>query len=420
MSAVSNYIRQYKYDQQSKNTISDYSKILKQIHNSLESDLRKRVLKNEAIRLQGYLQKIKSVIIYFSNASSLKNVKNASEGLVKQQVKEMIEDESINTYLTIVENAMAARRASGSQKTSLNLLLQSHYKNAKKRQVRSHLEGTSTVSEDDLHYIAQGLEQTITNMPSTNIYYTGREQVHILENEDLGKNLVKDINTKVNGGIRGYLEKEAKKYNEKYALTDIAYETSAKVDFSGKNLLEIIAKYEIQDEWLKDFATLMAQATISLKGYVGTYYPEGGEADWKDPGLHLGKSFLLKPVVAVTDKLGWSNVDRNGPRDIFYRGAQTLVKTNRDRPGHPTATSDEIIEHFTHMRYTYELTGYGLYDNYNNNESTYVKYIIYNDPQSERVYVKDTASLLLEFFKNKSSVSDLYSIIKVKASSIQS
>ena len=215
MSATSVYIRQYKYDKQSRNTVSDYSKILKDVHNALENDLRKRTLKNEALRLQGYLQRIKSVIIYFSEASSLKNVKNASAGFVKQQVKEMVEDESINTYLTIVENAMAARRASGSQKTSLNLLLQSHYKNAKKRQVRSHLEGTSTISEDDLHYVAQGLEQTITNMPSSTIYYTGKEQVHLSGDESIGKNLVKDVNTKVNGGIRQFLENEAKKYNEK-------------------------------------------------------------------------------------------------------------------------------------------------------------------------------------------------------------
>lgn len=420
MSATSVYIRQYKYDKQSRNTVSDYSKILKDVHNALENDLRKRTLKNEALRLQGYLQRIKSVIIYFSEASSLKNVKNASAGFVKQQVKEMVEDESINTYLTIVENAMAARRASGSQKTSLNLLLQSHYKNAKKRQVRSHLEGTSTISEDDLHYVAQGLEQTITNMPSSTIYYTGKEQVHLSGDESIGKNLVKDVNTKVNGGIRQFLENEAKKYNEKYYLTDIAYETSAKVDFSGKPLLEVVATYEIQDEWLKDFATLMGQATISLKGYVGTYYPQGEDANWKDPGLHLGKSFILKPVVAVLDKLGWSNIDKNAPRDMFYRGAQTLTETRDDRPGHPTASPDEVIEHFKHMRYVYELTGYGLYDNYNNNESTYVKYIIYNDPQSEKVYVKDTASLLLEKFKDGSSISDLYNIVKVNASEIQS
>ena len=105
---------------------------------------------------------------------------------------------------------------------------------------------------------------------------------------------------------------------------------------------------------------------------------------------------------------------------MFYRGAQTLTETRDDRPGHPTASPDEVIEHFKHMRYVYELTGYGLYDNYNNNESTYVKYIIYNDPQSEKVYVKDTASLLLEKFKDGSSISDLYNIVKVNASEIQS
>lgn len=421
MSAIGDYIRIYNYDRQPQGGISNYTKILNEIHFDLEKDMQRRVLKGEALRLQNYLQRLKAAIIYLSNSSSLNNIKQNSNSVIQQKVQEMVEDESIDTFFTIIENAMAARKATGSRKSSLNLLLQSHFIDPRKRKARKHLEGTSTVSEDDLHYIFQGLEATITGQISDTKYYVGTQQTHLLNNKSLSENLIKDTLSDIEDrGLGKFIQEEAKKANKTVHLTDfLHYEFSGKADLSGRKLLEIIGKYTIEDDWLQDFAQLMGDATFSLKGYIGTYYP-GGQGEWKDPSLHLGKSFPLKPVVATLDKLGWSSVARNAPRDMFYRGAQIITGDVKNRNGHPTATSNEVIRHFNHMRFTYELSGYGLYSSEQENESTFVKYIIYNDPQSERIYVKDTASLILDVLRDKSSVGELYEAITLKASDIES
>ena len=53
------------------------------------------------------------------------------------------------------------------------------------------------------------------------------------------------------------------------------------------------------------------------------------------------------------------------------------------------------------MRFAYELAGLGLLDEQNN--PLFAKYLIYNVPNSNEIYVKDTASLILDQFESKYS-----------------
>ena len=46
------------------------------------------------------------------------------------------------------------------------------------------------------------------------------------------------------------------------------------------------------------------------------------------------------------------------------------------------------------MRFIYELSGLGLLDTQGN--PLFAKYLIYNVPNSNEIYVKDTASLILD------------------------
>ena len=68
------------------------------------------------------------------------------------------------------------------------------------------------------------------------------------------------------------------------------------------------------------------------------------------------------------------------------------------------------------MRFNYELRGTGLLNS--NGNSAIAKYIIYNDPNGDTIYVRDTASLILEeMSKNKQS--NLFGNIVLSASRVR-
>jgi hypothetical protein len=79
---------------------------------------------------------------------------------------------------------------------------------------------------------------------------------------------------------------------------------------------------------------------------------------------------------------------------------------------------DEVATHFGHMRLIYELRGSGLLDE--NNHVLPVKYIIYNDPYSDAIYVKDTASILREILLSDVPNPKLFGGISISAGKIKS
>ena len=90
---------------------------------------------------------------------------------------------------------------------------------------------------------------------------------------------------------------------------------------------------------------------------------------------------------------------------MFYRGAQILIKTNSA----PSASPNEVMQHFYHMRFAYELSGLGVLE-VGTYKPMFAKYLIYNEPDTDKIHVFDTASLILEEFNNK-SVSNVFGSI---------
>ena len=125
--------------------------------------------------------------------------------------------------------------------------------------------------------------------------------------------------------------------------------------------------------------------------------------------LHLGNTNLYKAVTGVVSEVyPFTNIQRS----IFFRGLQILKGTKRP----PSATPEEVTRHFVHMRFNYELRGTGLLDKYGN--SSVAKYIIYNDPSNDIIYVRDTASIILE--EMRKSKSNLFGDITIAASRVRS
>ena len=102
----------------------------------------------------------------------------------------------------------------------------------------------------------------------------------------------------------------------------------------------------------------------------------------------------------------------NIQRAIFFRGLRILRGTKKP----PSATPEEVNLHFSHMRFAYELRGIGLINS--QGQAAIAKYIIYNDPGNSNIFVRDTASIILEELEKKRS--NLFGEIKISASRIRS
>ena len=76
-----------------------------------------------------------------------------------------------------------------------------------------------------------------------------------------------------------------------------------------------------------------------------------------------------------------------------------MIKTNKP----PSASPNMVMQHFYHMRFAYELSGLGLIDS-KTLEPLFTKYLIYTEPDSDKIHVFDTATLILEELGSKSVV----------------
>lgn len=102
------------------------------------------------------------------------------------------------------------------------------------------------------------------------------------------------------------------------------------------------------------------------------------------PNIKLGNSNPYRAVYGSLTSLGYSHSTSTSA----YSAAKNLTKKK----------VQNTINHIYHLRYLYELTGAGT-----KNLNGLVKesrFLIYNDPTSDNIYVKSTAQILLEIFKN--------------------
>ena len=74
--------------------------------------------------------------------------------------------------------------------------------------------------------------------------------------------------------------------------------------------------------------------------------------------------------------------------------------------------------HFNHLRFIYELRGSGLLGP--DGLVMPVKYLIYNDPDSDAIFVKDTASLNLEILESSTRINSLLGEVTLSAYQVQS
>lgn len=152
---------------------------------------------------------------------------------------------------------------------------------------------------------------------------------------------------------------------------------AAKTDVTGYSKT-INIKADIKPEW-QDFIRVFQGANFSLKNYSS-----GG----KGQVIHLGNTNSFKAMYGVLNTIGFKPT----------KSEHIYIHTRISYLFGHTAAQGEGPSHIIHMRFAYELTGAGLYDE-QGNKMDEVDFFIYNDPNSENIYVRSTKQMIKDVFE---------------------
>lgn len=354
----------------------DYSLILQDIHNSMKKKMYNNTLKRNAKELQTILQEIKIA------ANDFKNMTDS-----------VMANSLYNDYYDLIQTAFNIQNKYHSSNLAIHTLFRRGHK------TKTIAEADNIFEEDLAAILAAGEILGGNEAVSLQDFLVGTKTTGTKASQSYNLlNLVSD--DKIETLLKKLAEKEGKR-----ASTQI-HNAAGKIDISGQKVtLNYKKKLPTKVERLM---ILMKDATFSAKSYTSNSYDIEKKKDWEEIGLHLGNSNLYK---AVTGALSEVQMGKKQQMSFFFRGINTILN-NSNGYGNLTAT------HFSHLRFIYELRGSGLLDS--NGLITPVKYLIYNDPSSDIIFVKDTASIILEALEKATRNNNLLGHISLSASKIKS
>lgn len=194
-------------------------------------------------------------------------------------------------------------------------------------------------------------------------------------------------------------EKIFKNSNEALYLKRVQIKT----DIQGVNI-DVKA---ILNSKFQEIQELLNNVTISAKSYRSQRWvldPIENVRKLQEiyPTIHLGKA--LNPYRAIYGVLKDLGYNHSTAQSAFYAGKNMVQKGNQN-----------VINHMYHLKFIYELTGAGtivLGSTYNN-----VRFLVYNDPATDNIYVESAASILSDVFdENLNWTGDPLGAITISAS----
>lgn len=364
--------RAYSYKPQS------YSGVLDRVHKRVTSDMEKGVLASEAFELQTLLSEIKKT----AKILEKEPIKPEEEILINQY------ENLINQILFIENNVRTVSGRKALKATSL----------FRRRNKTKTINAADNIFEEEMAALTTALDNHFGKYENMVSYLSGGSGANVAA--------AKDLTPEVEKIFLDTTKEVADKMGTRLEAKKIAVDKSQKIDNKGVTVdIEVSFKYD--EDKLKRLAYYMKDATFTDKQY--SRWSKNGINDYSRVQLHLGNTSLYKAITGVVSEV---YKPTEVQRSIFYRGLQILKGTKKN----PSATPEEVTTHFTHMRFAFELRGTGLIDA--NGRTAIAKYIIYNDPNSDTIYVRDTASLILEEMqKNRSN---LFGNITLAASRVKS
>jgi hypothetical protein len=349
----------------------NFTNVLQDVHDAMKAKMIKNTLAAEAQELQSILQTIKKTAINLS-----KDGDYVTNELAKQ-------------YTEFLEGVMAVQNKNRKRNfTSATRLF-------RRRSKTTTSANADNIFEDEL----AALFAYVAGEEDTTRFLTGNIGADTESVMGLTKEIENDIIKRIN--------KVSKQLESKYRAKGLFTGRSQKIDNKGYSE-NVTIGVKLDNVDLQRLAVLLKDATFTAKQYT-SYNKNGKDTPLSEIGLKLGQTNIYKAITGSLSSI-YSNV--KDQQQIFFRGLTILGYKNKTH----SATPEFVGMHFTHLRFIYELRGEGLLDEQGN--SAIAKYIIYNDPNSDAIFVRDTASIIIKELERKNS--NIFGAIYLSASKVNS
>lgn len=353
---------------------TNYQTVLNASHDKIKQNLKRENLQQNAKDLQNILYDIKR-----------------TAHILGKEPQDVVTQEIYNQYEKVIIETMNIQNLSRTHKlTSPRQLF--------RRQSRTTTVAESdNIFEEELAALMTSIEQLSTKNPIN---------IHLVGNRGADTAAVQELTEKDTKNVIEAINKLEYKKEGIYKTKNLQVNRSQKIDVLGYESTFTVSQ-DLPD--LQSFVNLMKDATFSAKQYKSRR--GSGNISPSEIGLKLGQTNIYKALTGSLSEVYSSTRDQ---RDIFYHGMQIMTGPLKKTP---SASPNFVELHFSHLRFVYELRGTGLIDN-TTGKSGVVKYLIYNDPDSDNIFVKDTASIILENLEDRSS--NLFGAIYLSASKVKS
>lgn len=356
-----------------------FAKILNQIHAEIAIKIEQNKNDEKARRIEEILRKIKKTAI------DLREIKTQS-AIINAENKELVEliENTFNEQLTLHSKL----------KSSTSLFQRSHK--------TSSINIADDIFQEELGYLIKAAAKMKGIDTDIKIIIGGKSQSSTKALNKLSKNMQTEILNITNEA----LQNQAKKINNmKFSPFTKITARAGKVDIFVPN----ITVQEDGSSLISEFLNIISGMNFSLKNY-SSYQKDTGKGTKKkttDINIHLGKS---NPYKAITGALSEILTDPRAQKRVYYRGMTILAGKSQDPD---TATEEQVYKHFGHLRFIYELRGAGLIDEFGKGQI--VDFIIWNDPNSEKIAVRSTASLIAQYWEDYASA---FSSVSISAANL--
>lgn len=356
---------------------NNYTVLLQDVHDRLIKRIKKEENKKGAETLQTFLQDIKTTARYLNEQTE--DFKKNSKAIPIMDKLILAQNDLSEWYTSLINEISTTQTGLRGNAHGLGPLKKETL--FRREHATKHTEDVDDIVEEEMGALLMTLKQQNGDMVYKENIMMGKNPAHVKNvttSDKVVDDLQKFFSDKFKQEVR---ESTGRKFT--VSTSQIQEEKSGKIDIAAGKY-SVTGSLSLNNAFLSEVIKYLNDATFTVKNYKD---PQEGSA-WVS-GLKLGETNLLKTIIAELN-IAFPENSWKYQRDIFYRGAQILVKTNKA----PTANPETVGLHFTHMRFIYELSGLGLLDTQGN--PLFAKYLIYNVPNSNEIYVKDTASLILD------------------------
>lgn len=318
--------------------------------------------KSRAKQMQNYLYTLKNL-----NNDKITDSQNKS---IIQQVSREIGLEQLQSLLNETVNVL---NKEGKHKFGNTLFNRSH----KFEKTKVGIKGADDIVEEEIYSLFKAMALNTPTKEQLNFGLSGQSRANIgafvnKTTDEIQRYFETSVKSTLDAieTINGIQESTDTDITEKISIKA----KPGKVDLHGYSK-DVDITATIKPEYIK-MAEVFQGANFTIKNY---------RSNTNTITIHFGSTNLYKALMGAFDFLQYNIKDSN---HLFFHSVRGYNKYQGQE-------KEDVGLHIYHLRYIYELSGVGLYDEQGNPISA-ADFLIYNDPVTDKIFVRSTKAMIYE------------------------